>query len=558
MTKPRQTGGRGDDAALALKLFDQVFPAPSWGAWRAWLCAVFGLPMTAAEAEIFRRCTARSTLPTRQCREVWTIAGRRSGKSRMAAFITVYLAACRRYRLAPGETGVVPVISPSRSQSRIIFDYAVAMLRSIPALANLIERETSDTIDLATRTSIQIQSASFRTPRGFSNPGAMDDEIAFWRDDSGANPDSEILRAQRPAMASIPGALLVAISSPYAQRGELFKIYERHYGRDESEILVWQAPTVQMNPLIPQGLIDQATADDPASAAAEWGGMFRADLESLFAREALDAVTIRGRHELAPAPGIAYTAFADPSGGSSDSFTLAIAHRDQAGRPVLDLVRERRPPFSPESVVAEFCKDLRRYNCQTVTGDAYGGEWPREQFKKQGVEYVVSELTRSELFLELLPLANSANLELLDHPRLVGQLAGLERRVGRSGRDTIDHRPGSHDDVANAAGGALVHALRSDAFATLPDDFRECYKAASVRSFNMTACYLFGGGYKPSGDPCCTACRGHRFVLAAAQAHRERHPDEHVYFVTFYKERITGNDFVGRVLVNQWSNAMGI
>lgn len=40
------------------------------------------------------------------------------------------------------------------------------------------------------------------------------------------------------------------------------------------------------------------------------------------------------------------------------------------------------------------------------------------------------------------------------------QLVSLERRTGSTGRDSINHRPGAHDDVANAACGALLLALR--------------------------------------------------------------------------------------------------
>jgi hypothetical protein len=42
---------------------------------------------------------------------------------------------------------------------------------------------------------------------------------------------------------------------------------------------------------------------------------------------------------------------------------------------------------------------------------------------------------------------------------LISQLHGLERRTARGGRDSIDHAPGAHDDVANAVAGALVIAL---------------------------------------------------------------------------------------------------
>jgi hypothetical protein len=46
---------------------------------------------------------------------------------------------------------------------------------------------------------------------------------------------------------------------------------------------------------------------------------------------------------------------------------------------------------------------------------------------------------------------------LLDNPRLLTQIMNLERRTARGGRDSIDHAPGSHDDLANAVAGALVH-----------------------------------------------------------------------------------------------------
>ena len=57
------------------------------------------------------------------------------------------------------------------------------------------------------------------------------------------------------------------------------------------------------------------------------------------------------------------------------------------------------------------------------------------------------------MYREFLPAVNARRVELLDLPKLVAQLVGLERRVGRGGRDSIDHAPGAHDDVANSGGG---------------------------------------------------------------------------------------------------------
>jgi hypothetical protein len=53
-------------------------------------------------------------------------------------------------------------------------------------------------------------------------------------------------------------------------------------------------------------------------------------------------------------------------------------------------------------------------------------------------------------------LLNSGRVELLDHPRLHAQLLSLERRTARGGKDSIDHPPNGHDDLANAVAGALV------------------------------------------------------------------------------------------------------
>jgi hypothetical protein len=58
--------------------------------------------------------------------------------------------------------------------------------------------------------------------------------------------------------------------------------------------------------------------------------------------------------------GIRYIAFVDPSGGSQDAMTLAIAHAEGEVM-VLDAVREVRPPFSPEAVVSEFAGLLATY-----------------------------------------------------------------------------------------------------------------------------------------------------------------------------------------------------
>jgi hypothetical protein len=141
--------------------------------------------------------------------------------------------------------------------------------------------------------------------------------------------------------------------------------------------------------------------------------------------------------------------------------TLAIAHYDRDNRVVLDAVREVRPPFSPTVVVDEFACLLKLYHVMAVTGDRWGGEFVREPFREHGIRYELCDRPKSDLYRDFLPALNSGKAELLDNPRLVAQLCALERRVARSGRDSIDHPPSGHDDLANAASGALVLAAGS-------------------------------------------------------------------------------------------------
>ena len=154
--------------------------------------------------------------------------------------------------------------------------------------------------------------------------------------------------------------------------------------------------------------------------------------------------------------GITYRAFVDPSGGSEDSFTLAICHRDtRKDLVIIDAVREVHPPFSPEQVVCRLRRAVQEsYRITKVTGDRYGGEFPRELFRKHGIAYELAKFTKSELFRDLLPLLNSLKITLPRNARLTSQIVGLERRVAAGGRETITHPDHGHDDLANAVAGA--------------------------------------------------------------------------------------------------------
>jgi hypothetical protein len=176
---------------------------------------------------------------------------------------------------------------------------------------------------------------------------------------------------------------------------------------------------------------------------------------AFFAPENVLASVSPGRNRLLPRDGVAYRAFVDMSGGSSDDAVLAIGH-EQDGLGVVDLVAGQagKPPFDPRHAVLKFAELLRDYRASSVVGDRYAGETFRADFQRQGIGYQVSALTKSQLYEALEPRINAGEVELPDIPKLQEQLLTLVRRGAR-----IDHQPGDHDDWANAVAGVVQEVL---------------------------------------------------------------------------------------------------
>ena len=131
---------------------------------------------------------------------------------------------------------------------------------------------------------------------------------------------------------------------------------------------------------------------------------------------------------------------------------------------VLDCCRAWPAPFNPSGVIAEASEVLRSYRVSHVVGDKYAGSFPAEQFRSHGIDYLPTDRDRSALYLDLLPRVNAGTVVLLDDAALVRELVGLERRRGASGRDRVDHRPGAHDDRANAMAGVVAVLARQSAY----------------------------------------------------------------------------------------------
>jgi hypothetical protein len=456
MSGPKPFGERVVRSMTDPKVFGRHFlPAESWGAWVTLLSAIFALELNGDAITLFEKATGRSKQFAIPVTEALLLIGRRAGKSRILALVATALAVFRDYSqyLAPGERAIVMVLASDRDQAQVIFRYTRALLVETPSLKGLIERETADELILTNGVTIGIYTSSYRAVRGRTLAAALCDEICFWRDDTSRDPASAVLQALRPALSTIPGSLLLCASSVYARSGIAYEMFSKHWGQNASKTLIWKLGTLEMNPSFKVETIEAARLEDAAAAASEYDSEFRQDVSGFLLDADIDSAIDRGIRSRPLSLRFTYHAFCDMSGGRSDAATLAIAHFEY-GRIVVDRIEVAEAPHDPTVVTARFADVLSGYALSRLVGDAYAGEWVPSAFAKHRIAYVASDLSKSEIFLECLPLFTSGMLSLPDHQKLEAELRQLERRPRTAGRDAIGHVRGGHDDVANSCLGA--------------------------------------------------------------------------------------------------------
>jgi hypothetical protein len=160
-------------------------------------------------------------------------------------------------------------LAKDKDQARIVFRHVKAILNDVPVLSGMIVDQRADEIELTTGVTIIVKASDFGGVRGPTIACVVADEVAFWPS-QGANPDDEVLSAIRPALATIPDAKLLCISTGYAQAEALHDAHKDHYGKDNDDALIWQTDTASMNATISPQFIDKEIEKDPESDQAEW------------------------------------------------------------------------------------------------------------------------------------------------------------------------------------------------------------------------------------------------------------------------------------------------
>lgn len=445
-------------------LFGSLFPDLStWQNWLICLKTIFGLLMDKQEQKVYRKFTGRKNPPKIPFKEVFIIAGRRSGKSFISALIVVFLALFKDWSkyLRAGEIGWIQAISSDKDQSRIVLNYVKAIL-TLPQFKEQVLDMLTNQIRLKNNITIEVRTASWRGLRGYTILAAICDELGVWRSEESSNPSKEIIAALKPGMATVPESLLIGISTPHARKGILWEKFQKKFGKDDPRCLVWRSASLDFNPTIPKEEIEEALKEDYAIAKAEWLAIFREDLESYMTIEMIEGA-IPHKLPLIPfAPKNRYVGFIDMSGGRSDSSCLAISYMDYQDNNKIKLVRleEIKAPHNPKLATKTFSDILKTYNLHIATGDRYSAGWVENEFRENGILYKTCESDKSDLYLNFQALVSMGKVELLDIKRLSLQLQSLERRVRSGQKDRIDHPIGMKDDVANSCAGACVTADR--------------------------------------------------------------------------------------------------
>ena len=438
-----------------------LFAGDSWHVWWSTLLGAFGEKLSTKEADAFRRATNRDPVFNRVFREIAAFVGRRGGKDSASSIVLVYLALLRKWKLSPGEIGVVLLLAVDREQAKVAFKYVRGLLEAVPELESEVQSIQSDRIILKNGIEIQVGTSDYASVRGRTVLAAVLDEASFWPHDQ----LTEVLRALRPSMATQPDAMLLIITTIYAANGPAYDVF-REWGKDDPRRLVVKGTTRDFNPTVSEEFIKAELDKDPHGAGAEYMTIPRSDLETFLDAALVDSATRSSPRELPFAvtnpQGGHYSYFAglDVSGGRGDAAAAAVSRTD--GERVAVCATRRWPaPHDPLEVAKQVAAFLKSYHLMSATADNYAAEFATASYREAGVHLQPADFSRSESYLYMLPLFTTGRIEIPDEPTLRTELLGLQRRTGRSGKDAVDHPPHGHDDLANATSLSAVMASRT-------------------------------------------------------------------------------------------------
>ncbi|HVW26233.1 MAG TPA: hypothetical protein VHC69_12745 [Polyangiaceae bacterium] len=459
---------------------------PSSPAWRATIKAIYGTPLEPAELALFTKLSGGRPPPSGGTNEFLGVIGRRGGKSETISRVAVFEALHGNHAvaLAPGQVGLIPVISPLREQSAEIIRY-VKGLCELPAVKKRVARVLAESVEFKTGVTVAVMTADAVNVSGPTVVTAIRDEWAKWPGDESTMPDREIENSLRPALAPVEGAprrRLIGITSSYIQEGLAFETDRDHFGRADSPVLVVRGATATYNPNIDRAWLarEKARIGDATFAREYLGEWQPAIVEGYFPATLVTACVDGGRVSSPPVAGVTYYAAIDAA-FRGDLFALAVAHREQrpgaAPLTVVDGVwtwrAPRGEPLPVEETVAACASIIKPYGALTFA-DQFALDPLKEAFARYQVylqEAPWTATTKPTRFSSVRADMTNGRVRLPDDSALVRELCNIRARLLRSGGEHIEARSGT-DDRVHAAVLAASEAM------TRQPDLREAAPVA--------------------------------------------------------------------------------
>ncbi len=228
------------------------------------------------------------TIPRDARDVVCLVKGARIGGSRMAGIRLAHLAlTVDLSTIAPGERAAAIAVAPDLKLAPQVLRFALGALETTPALAGLVGNvtESSFTVDRGNGRLVSIEclaaSAGGRATRGRSLVGAVMSEGAFFKDREAAVSDEEIFRSILPRL--MPGGQLIIESTPYAEIGLLWELWEANFNQPDTCLAV-HAPTLLMRDGDPRiaAHVARERKRDPENAEREFDARFLTAGSDLF------------------------------------------------------------------------------------------------------------------------------------------------------------------------------------------------------------------------------------------------------------------------------------
>lgn len=436
------------------------------------LKAIYGIPMTPEEREVFLPMTEGREPKAGGYYETTIIAGTGSGKTaKILAYVCVFEAITFDVgKLSPGEMAVVPLVAQDEKAANVALGYCEANLRELDGkgYGTLWSEKPSGSpgarakevvggeIRVRKNLSIRTYPCKKVSTRGITAIAAGMDEFAFWRTEPNAyNADREIQRAIRSRRrAHTPKLRLVKITSPYGEEGIAWEDFQE---RAKANRLFVHAPTWVLNPALSRESMAEEEHDDPEAFARERGAQFGKIGGSYISGALVDSVTRPDRREIAPVPGIEYTAAMDVA-FKGDLYVVGVGHPGELSKVIVDAIwwkqGSKDRPLDDDEVAFEMGGFLNPYGIDRIFGDQFADVPTKKAYQNLGITFIMEAQTAAsnmQMFKNLKAAMRRKLIELPPDPMVRKDLTSLIQTktpgspIWRCG---APDRSGMHDDIS--------------------------------------------------------------------------------------------------------------